>query len=66
MLEEEQQAAPPAAPQVDAFGNPLDASGSPPYDPVYIEQVRQEIELAHDEFQRLLNGRPRYYGGRRW
>lgn len=65
MFEEKPQE-PLAPPQVDAFGNPLDASGSPPYDPVYIEQVRQEIEYAHEEFQRLLSGRPRYSLSRRW
>lgn len=33
----------------------------PSFDPYYIEQVREEIEMAHEEFTRLLQGRPRLY-----
>ena len=33
----------------------------PPIDPWELEQIRQEVELAHEEFQRLLEGRPRLY-----
>lgn len=33
----------------------------PMYDPYQMEQIRQEVELAHEEFQRLLAGRPRLY-----
>ena len=40
--------------------NAPQAAPPPPFDPYYIEQVRQEIEYAYEEFQRLLNGRPRY------
>ena len=33
----------------------------PQIDPYELEQIRYEVELAHEEFQRLMNGRPRLY-----
>ena len=43
-----------------------DPNALPPYDPNLIEQARQEIELAHEEFQRLLSGRSRRHTPFRW
>ena len=57
----------------DDFQNPnqqgmapgMNPMGPPPQepmlDPYQLEQVRQEVEMAHEEFQRLLAGRPRLY-----
>ena len=41
--------------------NQIQLGPEPNYDPYALEQVRQEIELAHEEYSRLMDGRPRLY-----
>ena len=36
-------------------------NNEPTIDPYELEQVRQEVEMAYEEFQRLLSGKPRLY-----